>query len=147
MRILESKEKNENMKRSYLIQGIELEFIKKLQIPTPESIESVIETMDKNNLEKFYKFTKNEDFDFINNQHWMVSEIEVVYLNLFEIEKMRDYLLDERGKIIEGIRRIGTRDGLEEIKVDLLLNEYRSKCFDYLKKEKEKEEKTNKKRK
>ena len=147
MRILESKEKNENMKRSYLIQGIELEYIKKLQIPTPKSIEKVIETMDKNNLEKFYKFTKNEDFDFINNQHWMVSEIEVVYLNLFEIEKMRDYLLDERGKIIEGIRRIGTRDGLEEIKVDLLLNEYRSKCFDYLKKEKEKEEKTNKKRK
>ena len=147
MRILESKEKNENMKRSYLIQGIELEYIKKLQIPTPNSIESVIETMDKNNLEKFYKFTKNEDFDFINYQHWMVSEIEVVYLNLFELEKMRDYLLDERGKIIESIRRTATRDGLEEIKVDLLLNEYRSKCFDYLKKEKEKEEKTNKKRK
>ncbi len=58
MRILESKEKNENMKRSYLIQGIELEFIKKLQIPTPKSIEKAIETMDKNNLEKFYKFIK-----------------------------------------------------------------------------------------
>ena len=147
MRILESIEKNENMKRSYLIQGIELEFIKKLQIPTPKSIERVIETMDKNNLEKFYKFTKVEDFDFISNQHWMVSEIEVVYLNLFELEKMQDYLIDEKGKIIEGIRRIGTRDGLEETKVDLLLNEYRSKCFEYLKKEKEKEEKTNKKRK
>lgn len=145
MRILEINEKIKIRERIYLIQGIELEFIKKLQIPTPKSIEKAIETMDKNNLEKFYKFTKLEDIEFISNQHWMVTDVEVVYLNLFEIEKMRDYLLDERGKIIESIRRTGTRDGLEEIKVDLLLNEYRSKCFDYLKKEKEKEEKSKRK--
>ena len=42
MRMLEINEKNKIRERIYLIQGIELEFIKKLQIPTPKSIEKAI---------------------------------------------------------------------------------------------------------
>ena len=144
MRIMEIKEKNENMQRSYLIQGIELEYIKKLQIPTTEYINKIIDSIDKSNLEKYYKFTNKIDFEFINNQHWMVSEIEVSYLNLFEIEKAINYLLEEKRKIIEGIKNIKTRDDVFEAKVDLILNEYRFRCFKYLKKVKEKEEKNKK---
>ena len=144
MRIMEIKEKNENMQRSYLIQGIELEYIKKLQIPTTEYINKIIDSIDKSNLEKYYKFTNKIDFEFINNQHWMVSEIEVSYLNLFEIEKAINYLLEEKRKIIEGIKNIKTRDDVFEAKVDLILNEYRFRCFEYLKKVKEKEEKNKK---
>ena len=145
MRILESKEKQGKIERSYKIQGIELEAIKKLEIPMPDNIKNLVELSSKMELEKFYNISDTFLFEFINNQHWMVNEEEVINLNLFELEKTIEYLITERERIIESIRRIGTRDELEEIKVDLILNDYRTKCFKYLKKIKEKENKNKRK--
>lgn len=145
MRILESREKNGKIERSYQIQGIELEAIKKLEIPMPDNMKEIVNLGTKENLEKFYNIHNNSLFEFINNQHWMVNEEEVINLNLFELEKTIEYLITERERIIDSIRRIGTRDELEEIKVDLILNDYRTKCFKYLIKIKEKENKNKRK--
>lgn len=145
MRKLVSIEKNGKMERTYQIQGIELETIKKLELPMPETIKVLLDLRENENLEKFYKFSDDISFFFINNQHWMVDEIDVVNLNLFELKKMLNYLIDERGKIIDSIRRVTTRDELEEIKVDLILNEYKNKCFEYLKKIKDIELKSKRK--
>ncbi len=145
MRKLVSIEKNGKMERTYQIQGIELETIKKLELPMPETIKVLLDLRENENLEKFYKFSDDISFFFINNQHWMVDEIDVVNLNLFELKKMLNYLIDERGKIIDSIRRVTTRDELEEIKVDLILNEYKNKCFEYLKKIKDLELKSKRK--
>ena len=145
MRILVSKEKEGKIERSYQIQGIELEAIKKLEIPMPDNMKEIVNLGTKENLEKFYNIHNNSSFEFITNQYWMVNEEEVVSLNLFELEKTIEYLITERERIIESIRRIGTRDELEEIKVDLILNDYRTKCFKYLIKIKEKENKNKRK--
>ena len=145
MRILVSKEKEGKIKRSYQIQGIEKKKKKKLEIPMPDNMKEIVNLGTKENLEKFYNIHNNSSFEFITNQYWMVNEEEVVSLNLFELEKTIEYLITERERIIESIRRIGTRDELEEIKVDLILNDYRTKCFKYLKKIKEKENKNKRK--
>lgn len=145
MRILDSREKEGKIERNYQIQGIELEAIKKLEIPMPDNMKEIVNLGTKENLEKFYNIHNNSSFEFITNQYWMVNEEEVVSLNLFELEKTIEYLITERERIIESIRRIGTRDELEEIKVDLILNDYRTKCFKYLKKIKEKENKNKRK--
>lgn len=145
MRKLVSIEKNGKMERTYQIQGIELETIKKLELPMPETIKVLLDLRENENLEKFYKFSDDISFFFINNQHWMVDEFDVVNLNLFELKKMLNYLIDEREKIIDSIRRVTTRDELEEIKVDLILNEYKNKCFEYLKKIKDIELKSKRK--
>ena len=145
MRMLESNEKNNIIYRNYKIQGIELETIKELDMPTPEAILSTIDLLDKEDLNKFYTFRDDKSFEFINNQHWMIDEIEVVSMNLYEINKALYYLIDERCRIIDSIRRIGTRDDLEDLKVDLILNDYKSKCFEYLKEQKEKELKSKRK--
>ena len=145
MRILVSKEKEGKIERSYQIQGIELEAIKKLEIPMPDNMKEIVNLGTKENLEKFYNIHNNSSFEFITNQYWMVNEEEVVSLNLFELEKTIEYLITERERIIESIRRIGTRDELEEIKVDLILNDYRTKSFKYLIKIKEKENKNKRK--
>lgn len=145
MRILVSKEKEGKIERSYQIQGIELEAIKKLEIPMPDNMKELVNLGTKENLEKFYNISDTSSFEFITNQHWMVNEEEVINLNLFELEKTIEYLITERERIIESIRRIGTRDELEEIKVDLILNDYRTKSFKYLNKIKEKENKNKRK--
>ena len=143
MKKIEVKEKNGKIKRSWYIQGMELEVIKLLEIPIPKTIKTKINMESIEDIEKFYRFSDDEVFEFIKNQYWMIDEREVANLNLYEIEMLLDYLINERMKIIERISKAKTKNDLGEEKVDLILNYYRQQSFTYLKKERE----TTKKRK
>ena len=110
---------------------------------------------EKQKMEKLIlRKAKLKDLDSMWNNIWQDKELAKFMLwkpveNIEEakirLEKTIEYLITERERIIESIRRIGTRDELEEIKVDLILNDYRTKCFKYLKKIKEKENKNKRK--
>ena len=139
MRKLESIEKNKEIKRSWYIQGIDLDTIKELELQVPEIIQNIIDLNIYNNSLKFIRFYDLKSFNFITNQKWMIDEFDYSNMSLGELNIALNYFIKEYNKLKEKINKIKTKDELNDLKVDFIINKNHYKNLIYLIEQKKKQ--------
>ena len=138
MRKLESKEIKGIMYRTWYLQEFDLKTMQELNLELPDSIKMDIEMNLTGDENKFFSYSSPIDYDFIKSQHFFVDELDVANFNLYEIKIALKQVQRELSHLKQKTNKIYTKEEMENIKVELILNKNKYKSFMYLKEQKEK---------